>query len=194
MSKRRRLAACAGCALALVACGGETKQADSPGNCPEGTVLHGSDCVPPSAAGDTPSSTSSGSASPRRKSDDDTPPGVAPSSGEPTATPAAGGKAPYDKDAVEAELKRAARQIQKNCGSATDDEGKATGPWGKTTGSVVLGRNGHVKQATVPSPYEGKPVGDCAAHAFEKIQFPPYAGSSDVSVDWEVELVQPKRK
>jgi hypothetical protein len=195
MSQRRRLAACAVCTLALASCGGETKQADSPGNCPEGTVLHGSDCVPPGAADNTSSSPSSGPPSKQHKADDDAPRGNTggDSSPSPSSGPASG-KGGYDKDAVEAELKRAARQIQKNCGSATDDEGHATGPWGKTTASVVLGRNGHVKQASVPSPYAGKPVGDCAAHAFEKIQFPPYAGETDVSVDWEVELVQPKHK
>ncbi len=194
MSKRRTRAAWASCVLALVACGGETKQADSPSNCPEGTVLHGSDCVPPEAAGDTSSSSASGgTTSKQHKSDDDAPSGGG-GGGNATSPAASGGKASYDKDAVEAELKRASRQIQKNCGSATDDEGKATGPWGKTSASVVLGRNGHVKQATVPAPYDGKPVGDCVSHAFEKIQFPPYAGDSDVSVDWEVELVQPKHK
>jgi hypothetical protein len=159
--------------------------------CPEGTVLHGSDCVPPGAGDDTSSSPPSGTPSKQHKADDDTPHGN--TGGDSSPAPSTG-KGGYDRDAVEAELKRAARQIQKNCGSATDDEGQATGPWGKTTASVVLGRNGHVQKASVPAPYSGKPVGDCAAHAFEKIQFPPYAGSTDVSVDWEVELVQPKHK
>ena len=189
--------------LTCGACGGETKQADSPGNCPDGTVLQGSDCVPPEGAGGAPSSDSSGggsggSTSKQHKSDDDSASagggGSAPSGGGGDtggASSSAGGGS-YDHDAVQAELKRASRQIQKNCGAATDDEGKATGPWGKTSASVVLGRNGHVKQVSVPSPYSGKPVGDCVVHAFEKIQFPPYAGSSDASVDWDVELVQPK--
>jgi hypothetical protein len=100
----------------------------------------------------------------------------------------------YDRYAVEVQLKRAARQVKANCGSATDDEGKATGPWGSTKASVVLGRNGHVRQITVPSPYDGKPVGLCVVHAFEKLVFPPYAGSSDVSVDWDIEIVAPKHR
>jgi hypothetical protein len=93
---------------------------------------------------------------------------------------------------VEAELKRAARQVKANCGSASDEDGKKTGPWGKTTASVTLGRNGHVKQVSVPSEYDGKPVGVCVVHAFQKIQFPPYAAPDDVTVSWDVELVQPK--
>ncbi len=103
------------------------------------------------------------------------------------------GSTPYDKDAVEAQLKRAARQVKSGCGSASDDEGQRTGPWGSTKASVVLGRNGHVKQVTVPSPYDGKPVGVCVINAFKKIQFPPYAGSSDVVIDWDIEIVQPKK-
>jgi hypothetical protein len=105
---------------------------------------------------------------------------------------ASGGGTPYDKEAVDVSLKRAARQVKGHCGTATDEEGKASGPWGQTKASVVLGRNGHVKQVTVPAPYDGKPVGICIVHAFEKIVFPPYAAPSDSVIDWDVELVQPK--
>jgi hypothetical protein len=182
--------------LALVGCGG--KGADSPGTCPEGTMLKGSDCVP---SGDE--SASSGSSGSSAKKDDDD--GEKPSSGGGGSNAggggggggddgsASGGKTAYDKEAVDVQLKRAARQVKGNCGAATDDDGKATGPWGSTKASVVLGRNGHVRQVTVPSPYDGKPVGLCIVHAFDKITFPPYAGSSDVVVDWDVEVSQPKK-
>jgi hypothetical protein len=186
--------------LALAGCGGAAKGADSPGNCPEGTVLKGSDCVPPgdSAGGDDESSStaksepssSSGSSSSSASSQGG---GGGGGGGGESAAPSSSGKTPYDKDAVEMELKRAARQVKANCGSASDDEGKASGPWGSTKASVVLGRNGHVKQVTIPAPYDGKPVGICVVHAFQKIQFPPYAGSSDVVIDWDIEIVQPKR-
>ena len=183
------------CVLALVGCGGG-KGADSPGTCPDGTVLKGSDCVPSGddesagggsggksgssggGGGETPTSSSGGGAS-----------GGGGGGGE---EPAAGGKAPYDKEAVDVQLKRASRQVKANCGAATDDEGKATGPWGSTKVSVTLGRNGHVRGVTIPTPYDGKPVGVCVVNAFEKIQFPPYPGGSDVVVDWDVEIVQPK--
>ncbi len=171
-------------ALALVACGG--KGADSPGTCPAGTTLKGSDCVP---TGDDDSSGSSGGGGGTAKSGDD---GDKPGGGG-GGDSTSGGSTPYDKDAVNIELKRAARQVKANCGAATDDEGKAGGPWGSTKVSLVLGRNGHVKQVTIPSPYDGKPVGLCVVHAFQRIQFPPYAGSSDVVLDWDVEIVQPKQ-
>jgi hypothetical protein len=174
--------------VGAAACGGGGKGADSPGTCPDGTVLKGSDCVP---SGSGPDSTSGGDApaSKATKPDPDSASGAA--APPPSDAPSSGG-APYDKDAVEIELKRAGRQVKANCGSATDEDGAATGPWGKTTASVTLGRNGHVKQVTVPAPYDGKAVGVCVVHAFQKIQFPPYGGSVDVVVDREVELAKPK--
>jgi hypothetical protein len=172
--------------LGVAACGGGGgKGADSPGTCPDGTVLKGSDCVPASAA----SSDSSGDDALKTKAPRSDPDQAAASA---ASSDTGSGGATYDKDAVEIELKRAARQVKANCGSATDDDGAATGPWGKTTASVTLGRNGHVKQVTVPAPYDGKAAGICIVHAFQKIQFPPYGGPSDVVVDREVELVKPK--
>jgi hypothetical protein len=177
------------CAVGLVsvmACGGGAKGADSPGNCPDGTVLSGSDCVPSS----TPSSHASDESS--SPSSDSAGSGAASGSADPTPSGSTGGKTPYDKDSVEIELKRASRQVKANCGSATDDNGTAAGPWGKTTASVTLGRNGHIKDVTVPAPYDGQPDGVCAVNAFKKIQFPPYASSSDVVIPWDIEFVKPK--
>lgn len=188
--------------LAVAGCGGGGKGADSPGTCPEGTVLQGEDCLP---SGDSSSSGNSSSSGKSAKSDDDedSPPSssssssssssASSSSSSDTSSAPSGGPTPYDKDAVEAQLKRASRQVKAGCGSASDSDGNRNGPWGQTKASVVLGRNGHVKQVTVPDPYNGKPVGDCVINAFQKIVFPPYAGSSDVVIDWDVELVQPKK-
>jgi hypothetical protein len=180
--------------LALVACGGGAK---APGTCPAGTVLKGSDCLPgdDSSGDDSTAGSSSGGSGASGGGDDSSSGSSAPSSsagassGGDTSAPA--GKAPYDKDHVDVQLKRAARQIKGNCGAATDENGTAAGPWGSTKATVVLGRNGHVKQVTVPSPYDGKPVGLCVVHAFQKIQFPPYNAPSDSVVDWDVEITQP---
>jgi len=160
--------------IACGACGAATKQADSPGTCPEGTVLRGSDCVPPEGDKDKavaqdravestgPAPTASANADVEAAS-----PPTSASSAVPSA--AQSGGVPYDKDSVEVELKRGARQVKANCG-----------------------RNGHVKQVSVPAPYDGKPVGLCIAHSFDKIQFPPYAADADAVVSWNVELVKPK--
>ncbi len=195
-----KLGTMAGAALVLAffgwGCGG--KGGTSPGTCPDGTVLKGSDCVPSddssSSSGSSESSDSS-SKSTAKKSDDDSSGGGGGGGGGGGAGggDSSGGKTDYDRDAVEVQLKRAARQVKGNCGAATDDNGQATGPWGTTKVSVVLGRNGRIKGVTIPSPYDGKPAGLCAVNAFKKIQFPPYAGSSDATVDWDVEIVQPKK-
>jgi hypothetical protein len=167
-------------ALSLAGCGGGGAKA--PTNCPEGTVLKGSDCVPDDSSGDD---SSGGSVGTSKGSDSS-------SAGGGTGSDSSG-STPYDRDAVEEQLKRAARQVKGNCGGATDDTGQATGPWGQTKATVTLGRNGRVKQVTVPPPYDGKPVGICIAHAFQKLIFPPYAASSDATLDWDVELVQPTK-
>ncbi len=96
----------------------------------------------------------------------------------------------YDKEATEVVIKRAARQVKENCGAAKGDDGKATGPWGKATLQIQLGKNGHSKGVTVPAPYQGKPVGNCVEKAFTNLTFPPWGGS-DTEVSWEVELVNP---
>lgn len=98
----------------------------------------------------------------------------------------------YDKEAVEIPLKRAARQVKDNCGHAKDENAKS-GPFGKTTIQVKLGHNGHSQGATVPAPFQGKPSGTCIEKAFEKLQFPPWAGQ-DAQIDWEVEVVEPGKE
>jgi len=65
------------------------------------------------------------------------------SSGSVNEQPAGPRKDQYDKDATETVIKRAARQVKENCGAAKDDNGKATGPWGKATVMLQLGHNGH---------------------------------------------------
>jgi hypothetical protein len=177
---------CAWCLLALSACGG-AKQAQSPGTCPEGTILSGENCLPESGGG-------------AKASDEDAPKGNKNSSAASAASPAGGvgesqsGNESYDKEAVESQLRRAAKQVQANCGSASDDEGNKTGPWGSTTATILLGRNGHVQGVTVPAPYSGAPVGDCVANSFKKIQYPPFNGSGDASITWDVQIVEPKHK
>jgi hypothetical protein len=96
----------------------------------------------------------------------------------------------YDKDATEVILKRAARQVKEHCGQAKDDDGKATGPWGKLSVTVTLGHNGHSKAVSIPAPFDGKPTGKCVIQAFDNLTFPPWGGS-DAQVEWDVELVKP---
>jgi hypothetical protein len=172
---------------ALAGCGGGAK---APANCPDGTVLKGTDCVPDDSSSGDDSSGSSASASSKGGGGSGSS-GAAAGGGDDSAS---SGKTPYDKEAVDEQLKRGARQVKGHCGGATDDTGQATGPFGQTKATVVLGRNGRVKQVSVPAPYDGKPAGICAVHAFQKLIFPPYAGSTDATIDWDIEIVQPASK
>lgn len=115
-----------------------------------------------------------------------------PKSAEPTVHEAPARRTDqYDKPATEVVLNRAARQVKENCGAASDETGKATGPWGKATVQVQLGHNGHSKGVMVPQPYAGQATGNCVEKAFSNLTFPPWAGS-DTTVEWEVELIEPK--
>jgi hypothetical protein len=166
------LGACSA-AVFTFACGStEPKQA---GGCPSGTVLREGSCVPFSdneaeARLNTPS-TSTG-----------------------TSPENTGPKTPYDKEAVETQLKRQSNQVKTNCGHMKDASGKASGPFGQTKVSLTLGRNGRIKEATVPAPYNGTNVGSCIVNAFGNVHFPPYVASSDSIVEWEVEVVEPGKE
>jgi hypothetical protein len=97
----------------------------------------------------------------------------------------------YDKEHTDIVLNRSARQVKANCGQATDDNGKAAGPFGKVTINVMLGHNGRSKGVTVPAPFDGTPPGRCITQAFSNLTFPPWGGA-DTPVDIEVEVVKPK--
>jgi hypothetical protein len=182
----------------LVACGGGAKQADSPPTCPEGTVLNGSDCLPAGTPSDSSAGSSGGSSSsddapaPKKKHKSDEDSAGSGGAGDSTASSGSGSGTPYDKDEIETKMRRSAKQIKANCGSATDEEGKATGPWGTLKATITLGRNGHVKDVSIPDPYNGKPVGTCVSRQLMKLIYSPFAGSTDASIEWDFELVKPK--
>lgn len=98
----------------------------------------------------------------------------------------------YDKEATDQVLTRAAKQVKEHCGKATDDNGKASGPFGKVTLAIVLGHNGHTKSLTLPPNFDGKPTGKCVNQAFGNLVFPPWAGA-DATIEWDIELVQPTK-
>jgi len=165
--------------IGLAACGGKKEEAKDPSD------------EKPSVADETPKWDSSSTTTATPSEDKNRP-----------AKPA-GGIAPteqrkqrndqYDKEGTEVALKRAARQVKDNCGQAKDENGKAIGPWGKVTVQVQLGANGHTKGTTVPTPWQGKPVGTCIERSFTNLSFPPWSGA-DAQVDWEVELVEPGKE
>ncbi len=117
-------------------------------------------------------------------------PTTTPPKPQPTATEDTSPKVPYDAEAVQIGLNRAARQVKDNCGAVKDDQGKANGPWGKTIVTVQLGHNGHSRGTTLKSPFDGTGVGRCINSAFSNLVYPPFSGA-DTTVDCEVELSHP---
>jgi hypothetical protein len=190
--------------VAVVACGPTSKPPVDPSNADDSSNSGKSD-MPAETWGSSETASNATSkptpSSPVEKPD--TTPGPATSTpGDATpATPAAPtdsgphvpatlGGASYDRKTLEVGLKRAARQVKANCGAATDENGAATGPWGKTTVTVKLGHNGHSKGGTVPPPFDGKSTGRCAVQAFANLIYAPFAGA-DTDVDWPVEVTKP---
>ncbi len=195
---------------ALVACGGPAKPAndatstdepppkwDSSSETASNPTHSSSDDTSSSSGGDDTGGAGSSSASSGRPSAGSS--GGASSGGGATRPPpvAAGQHLPagfggqsYPRDQTEVVLNRAARQVKANCGAAKDDNGNATGPWGKTSITVTLGHNGHAKGATIGSPFDDKPTGRCAVQAFKYLTFAPFAGP-DTDVAWDIEIVKP---
>lgn len=97
---------------------------------------------------------------------------------------------PYDKQMVDQKIARAVAQVKDHCGSATEDDGKRHGPWGKTTVTITLDNNGRSRDTTIPAPYDGTAVGRCATNAFNGFQYPPFA-AADQKIDVEIEIVKP---
>jgi hypothetical protein len=125
-----------------------------------------------------------------KPADDDAPAAKPKASDEGPHVPATLGGPAYDRATLEVTLTRASRQVKANCGSATDENGAVTGPWGKTTFIVKLGHNGHSKGGTIPAPYDGKPTGNCVVKAFTNLIYAPFAGD-DADVSWPVEFSKP---
>jgi hypothetical protein len=123
-----------------------------------------------------------------------TPPKPSSTSAPTTPSPAATQRRSdvYDKEETEVVLNRASRQVKANCGQAKDEDGNAKGPWGKTSITINLGHTGHTRGVTIPPPFDGKPTGKCAVQAFSNLTFPPWGGA-DMSVEWPVEIDQPKK-
>jgi hypothetical protein len=168
--------------------------------CPSGTVEKEGSCVPPddgsdkwSGGGDSTGSGSSGSGSSGSGSSGSSGSGSSGSSsgsGSSGSGASNGAKVPYDKQMVDQKLARAAAQANANCGRVVGDDGKPHGPWGKTTVTVTIDNNGRSRDATVPAPFDGTPVGACVTNAFNGFQYPPFA-AADQKVDVEVDIKKP---
>jgi hypothetical protein len=171
------------CFFVLVACGGAKKPAQDAESLPNEPAVNASE----SDGGENGGSGTGGGSN---SGGENAPVGEVPKRTSEVREKDAQSGNTYDKENTEVVLARAARQVKSNCGAAKDEEGKATGPWGKVMVKVTLGHNGHAKTVAVPPSHEGKPAGKCIANAFSILIFPPWSGQ-DADVDWEVELIPP---
>lgn len=95
----------------------------------------------------------------------------------------------FDEKQADLELRRATRSAETCPEVVTGDKV----PYGKTTVTITFALDGSVAEATIPPPYEGTRIGDCALNAYQAVIVPPYAGERKV-ITWDVNLEKPKQE
>lgn len=92
----------------------------------------------------------------------------------------------FDKNQSTMELQRATRSAESCPGVVAGQETKAK-PRGEVTITITFQEDGTVKSASIPSPFDGTPVGDCVLRAYKAVIVPPYTGGDHI-VDWKATL------
>ncbi|HTV18945.1 MAG TPA: hypothetical protein VMG12_09750 [Polyangiaceae bacterium] len=95
----------------------------------------------------------------------------------------------FDDKQADLELRRATRSAETCPEVVTGDKV----PHGKTTVTLTFALDGSVAEATIPPPYEGTRLGDCALNAYQAVIVPPYSGERKV-ISWDVNLEKPKEE
>jgi hypothetical protein len=95
-------------------------------------------------------------------------------------------KRAFDRNQTEMELKRATRSAE-SCPGVVAEQEKKDHPRGETRVSVTFQEDGTVRQISIPSPFDGTPVGDCVMRAYKSVIIPPYTGGDQI-IDWDLSL------
>lgn len=95
----------------------------------------------------------------------------------------------FDDKQADLELRRATRSAE-TCPEVVSGDKV---PHGKTTVTITFALDGSVAEATIPPPYEGTRLGDCALNAYQAVIVPPYSGERKV-ISWDVNLEKPKEE
>jgi hypothetical protein len=95
-------------------------------------------------------------------------------------------KREFDRKQVDLELKRATRSAE-SCPGVVAEMEKKDHPRGETKVTISFQEDGTVRQVTIPSPFDGTPIGDCVIKAYKPVIIPPYNGGEQI-VDWDVSL------
>lgn len=85
----------------------------------------------------------------------------------------------FDKRQATLELQRATRSAESCPGVVAGEETKAK-PRGEATVTVTFQEDGTVKTVSVPSPFDGTPVGECVLRAYKAVIVPPYTGGDHI--------------
>ena len=95
-------------------------------------------------------------------------------------------KREFDKKQTDMELKRATRSAESCPGVVAEQETKDH-PRGDTRVTVTFQEDGTVRQVSIPSPFDGTPLGDCVLRAYKSVIVPPYTGGDQI-IDWDLSL------
>jgi hypothetical protein len=95
----------------------------------------------------------------------------------------------FDDKQADLELKRATRSAETCPDVVTGDKV----PHGKTSVTITFALDGSVAEATIPPPFEGTRLGDCALNAYQAVIVPPYSGQRKV-ITWDVNLEKAKEE
>ncbi len=100
-------------------------------------------------------------------------------------------KREFDQKQTKLELQRATISAESCPGVVAGTETKDH-PRGDTRVTVTFQQDGTVKEVTIPSPFDGTPIGDCVLQAYKKVLVPPYDTGGDQIMDWDVSLKDAK--
>jgi hypothetical protein len=95
-------------------------------------------------------------------------------------------KREFDKKQVKMELQRATRSAE-SCPGVVAEQEKKDKPRGETRATITFQEDGTVRSVSLPSPFDGTPVGDCVVRAYKSVIVPPYTGGEQI-VDWDLTL------
>jgi hypothetical protein len=88
----------------------------------------------------------------------------------------------FDEEQAKVVLARAEKSAH-TCVDVVDKDQ----PHGDATVTVTFAGSGKSTKATIPPPYDGTPIGQCATRAFVNIIVPPFEGP-DVDMPYQVDL------
>ena len=93
----------------------------------------------------------------------------------------------FDRKQADMELKRATRSAASCPGVVKEQETKDNRQRGTANVIITFQEDGTVADASISSPFDETPVGECVLNAYKAVIVPPFVGGNQI-IDWEVEL------